>query len=144
MGTTLAQLAELVSGKLVGDPELLICGAATIRDAAAGEITLADKAELLPKLTASAAVAAIVPAGLEPPGLPYIQVASVSTAFAQVVAHFRPPRQRRRFGISPAAYLAPTVRLAENVEIHPGATIADDVHIGTGTTIHAGVHLMAG
>ena len=42
MFVTLRELAELVGGRLVGDGELLISGAATIRDARQGEITLAD------------------------------------------------------------------------------------------------------
>src|SRR5262249_44063623 len=37
-----------------------------------------------------------------------------------------------------------SARLAEDVDVHPGATIGDDVQIGQGSTVHSGVRVMAG
>jgi UDP-3-O-[3-hydroxymyristoyl] glucosamine N-acyltransferase len=47
-----------------------------------------------------------------------------------------------RIGKSPHAYVAPTVKLGANVDIHPGASVADGVVIGAHTTIHSGVRIM--
>ena len=45
MQATLAELAALVGGQLVGDGRLVILGAATLGDAGPGQITLVDQAD---------------------------------------------------------------------------------------------------
>ncbi len=148
MPTTLAQLAELVEGRLVavaeGDKNLLITGAATLAVVCPGEITLADSEEYATRLVDSSAVAAIVSAEVPSPHKPTIVVEDVHAAFAQVVSHFRPQRSRQPVGISPAANVSPTAQMAEGVDIHPGAFIGDDVVVGPGSIIHSGARVMAG
>src|SRR5258708_4870375 len=101
MTTTLCSLAELVGGRLVGDGSVVISGAAILRDAQSGEITLADSARLAPQLAASHASAVIVNAQLAPQGIPFIEVADARRAFAQIVTHLRPPRINLTCGIEP-------------------------------------------
>ena len=144
MSITLAQLAHLASGTLQGDGEVEITGAAILRDVQAGEITLCDRVELLPQLAQTSAAAAVVPAGVVPESLPCVVVEDVSQSFARIVYHFRPPRSRRHVGVSPGAHVSRFAKLADDVQVHPGATIGDDVSIGAGTVIHSGVHIMAG
>ncbi len=148
MPTTLAQLAELVEGRLdtvvPSDGDLPIVGAATLDVVRSGEISLADHGDRAAQLASSAATAAIVTAEVPSPGKPTLVVEDVHAAFAKVVSHFRPQRIRRPVGISPAASISPTARIAEGVDIHPGATIGDEVVIGSGSTIHAGARIMAG
>jgi UDP-3-O-[3-hydroxymyristoyl] glucosamine N-acyltransferase len=144
MNISLRELACLVDGKLSGEGNIVISGAATIRDAGPGEITLADHPKLAARLASSRAAAVVVPAAFEPPGLPFVTVENVHAAFARIVAHFHPPRAARRVGVSPAAHVSPTARLGAGVDIHPGAVIGDDVEIGAGSTIHAGCTIQAG
>ncbi len=144
MQATLAELAALVHGQLVGDGDLLIRGAAPLKDAGPGEITLIDRPERGNLLRSSAAAAAVAPRSVLPKGLPMIQVDNVHQAFAAIVARFRPARPPARTGISAHAVVSPTATIGNDVDIHPLATIGDDVHIGEGTTIHSGVHVMAG
>jgi UDP-3-O-[3-hydroxymyristoyl] glucosamine N-acyltransferase len=144
MVVSLAGLAELVSGTLVGPGEIEIAGAATLSTARAGHITLVDSVEKSPRLQQTAAAAAVVPRGLVPERLPVIQVDDVHAAFTKIVCHFRPVRARARTGVSPHAVVSPSARLAHDVDVHPGATIGDDVTIGAGSVIHAGVRIMAG
>ncbi|MEQ8785166.1 MAG: UDP-3-O-(3-hydroxymyristoyl)glucosamine N-acyltransferase [Pirellulaceae bacterium] len=144
MAHTLRELAVLVGGRLTGDGELLIEDASTIRDARAGFITLADKPKLMPALAACQASAVVVPRGFEPEGMPFITVENVHGSFARIVARFRPRRERRRIGVSPAAHVSPTAVIGEGVDIHPTAVIGDDVEIGAGSVIHPGVVLMDG
>lgn len=140
----LQNLAELVRGQLLGDGQTEISDAAVLRDVQAGQITFIDQADKLPKLIGSPAAAAIVPQATAIEGLPAIVVTDVHAAFAAVYCHFHPRRERKRIGVSPAAHVSATARLAEDVEIHPGAVIGDDVEIGRGTTIHSGAQIMAG
>jgi UDP-3-O-[3-hydroxymyristoyl] glucosamine N-acyltransferase len=146
MPTTVGALAQLVGGDVVGDPNVVIEGAATLTDAAVGEITLVDKNEKADRLAASAAHAVVVPRSFPAAALtmPAIAVDDVHRAFTTIVVHFRPPRPSRRIGISPAAYISPTARLGDDVDVHPGVTVGIDVEIGAGSTIHCGARIMAG
>jgi UDP-3-O-[3-hydroxymyristoyl] glucosamine N-acyltransferase len=144
MPTALAQLAQIVGGVLRGDGTLPIHGAAILDDAQAGQITLVDGVERLRDLKASCASAAVVPRGFAADtALSTIEVDDVHWAFATIVKSFRPPRQSPRVGISPLAHIRASARLAEDVDVYPGASIGDDVEIGRGATIHSGVHVMA-
>ena len=148
MQTTLAQLAELVEGRLVvaaeGDGDLPIVGAATLAVVRDGEITLADREEYASRLADSSALAAIVTAEVPSPNKSTIVVEDVHAAFTKVVTHFRPQRSRQAVGISPAAFISPSAQIAEGVDIHPGATIGDEVVIGSGSIVHSGARVMAG
>ncbi len=144
MSIRLAELAELVEGSLNGDGQLPISGAASLKDAGPGFITFADREQMLAQLEGSDVAAVIVPRDVVPDKTPYIAVDDPRSAFTDIVHRFRPPRTRRRTGVSPAADVSPTATIAEDVDIHPGAFIGDDVTLGRGCTIHAGVHLMAG
>ena len=144
MHTTLAQLAALVDGTYFGDGETVIHGAASLRDAQIGQITLVDGDPRNQDLSQCRASAVVVPKSVQPDSLPAIQVDDVHRAFAAIVLHFHPRRTASRIGISPAAVVSPTARIAADVDVHPLATIGDDVVIGAGSTIHSGVHVMAG
>jgi len=141
---TLADLARLVGGRVVGAGALPISGAATLDSARPGDISLAENARLAPRLARSQASAVVVPPDFPPPGIPCLVVNEVRSAFTAIVEHFRPPRTARRTGISPAAQVSPTARLAEDVEVHAGAVIGDEVQLGRGSTIHAHVTILAG
>jgi UDP-3-O-[3-hydroxymyristoyl] glucosamine N-acyltransferase len=134
----------MVDGSLIGDGRLLIRGAATLRDAEPGQITLVDGQERNRCLADCRATAAVAPKTFRPEGLPVIQVDDVHQAFSSIVNYFRPQRPEKRTGISPFAVVSPTATLADDVQVHPLASVADDVVIGAGSTIHSGVHVMAG
>ncbi len=144
MQATVAELAALVQGEVLGDGNVVICGASPLDQAKPGEITMIDKAERAPLLGGSAASAVVVPHGVTVTDRPAIQVGAIHQAFSAIVSHFRPSRPQPRIGISPLAVISPKARLAADVDVYPFATIGDDVEIGEGSTIHAGVHIMAG
>ncbi len=143
MKISLGEIATLVNGRLCGDASLIISGADILRDAKVGEITLASSAAVADELANTSASAVVVPDELAVE-ISQIVVDDPQEAFAQVVAHFRPPFHRVNIGISPHAFVNPTARIADTVNIHPGARIEEDVQIGARTTIHAGAHIMPG
>lgn len=144
MGTPLAELVTLVGGQLLGDGTIEIEEAATLARAQEGEISFLDNVDKKSLLLDSRATAFVVPKELALEDISAIQVEDVHEAFAQIVAHFRPPRYAKRIGISPAAIVSPSAKIGSDVDIHLGATIGDDVTIGDRATIHAGVTVMAG
>jgi UDP-3-O-[3-hydroxymyristoyl] glucosamine N-acyltransferase len=149
MTITLRELAELVDGRLEGDGSLPISGAAIIRDAFPGDITLADHPKLAPQLAASRAAAAIVGLNFIPDNLPYIAVDDVHGSFARVVQAFR-TKYAHDSGIDPtadvdiSAIISPTAEIGPGAKIGPRVIVGDDVTIGAGTVLHGGVHVMAG
>jgi UDP-3-O-[3-hydroxymyristoyl] glucosamine N-acyltransferase len=159
--TTLGQLADLVGGRIQGDPRLPIHGAAVLGEVEAGEITLVDHADRLRRLNSTQAAAVVLSEKVageltgvgacgelsradDPARLAAIVVADVHAAFAVIVTHFRPQRGRVAIGISSRALVSPTARWGQNVDIHPGATIGDDCLIGDGTTILPSAQILAG
>lgn len=144
MEILLSDVARLVGGELNGDGQIPIAGADTIRDAGRGEITFIENVKLADKLAACQAVAALVPRDFQPDGIPFITVDNVQEAFTKIVAHFRPPRQDDRVGVSAAAIISSTAKLGPNVTVCANAVIGDGVEIGAGSTIHSGVQIMAG
>jgi UDP-3-O-[3-hydroxymyristoyl] glucosamine N-acyltransferase len=144
MQATLAELAALVGGELVGPADLVIAGAAPLGEATEGQITLVDREEHRRGLTDSKAAAVVVPNSFSPNEVPAIRVDDVHRAFSKIVALFRPRHSAARIGRSPLASISPTAVLAEDVDVHPFATIGDGVTIGAGSTIHCGVQIMAG
>jgi UDP-3-O-[3-hydroxymyristoyl] glucosamine N-acyltransferase len=146
MPTTLAALAQLVGGTVVGDGSVEIAGAATLDDATQHDITLFDRLPKAKLLATLASRAVVLPRDFPLEGLskPALLVDDAHAAFAAIVTHFRPPRVRPRIGASPHAWIDPAARLAADVDVHPGATIEADVEIGSGSTIHSGARIMAG
>lgn len=144
MATPLGQLAELVNGRLCGDPTTPITGAATITVVGPGQITLADGAERVAKLSQSFAAAAVVTSEIACPSLPTIVVDNVHEAFAKIVTHFRPRRTPQHPGISKQAVIAKSAQVASGVDVHPLAVIGEDAMIGPGSVIHSGARIMAG
>lgn len=144
MEIALRELAELVGGRLTGDPEILIRGAGTLRDVRPGEITLVDKPKLAPQLSASPAAAAVVCEGFAPAGVPHITVPHVHAAFATIVRRFRPASPAASGGVSPQADVHVTAKIGANVTISAGVTIGAGVEIGDGSVVHAGARILAG
>jgi UDP-3-O-[3-hydroxymyristoyl] glucosamine N-acyltransferase len=153
MQATLAELAVMVGGQLVGANaachDIVISGAAPILDAGPGDITLFDspmaaKGEHSRALAECHASAVVCSYAYVPQGFTTIQVDNVHHAFATIVRHFKPARVRKPVGISPQAYISPSAVLGPGVQVHPFATIGDDAQIGARAIVHAGVHLMDG
>lgn len=144
MQLTLKEAAELVGGTHVGSDQIIIRGTGTVSSARQGEITFADSQQILSRMEHSPAEVVLVPRDLIPTDRAYIQVDEVRDGFAKLVTHFRPQRTFARIGVSPGAHVSETARIADDVDIYPGAVIGDDVEIGPGTTIHGNVTIMAG
>ena len=144
MAVRLDKLAEIVGGTVTGDGGIEINGAAPLRDARPGEITLADDEKYTASLSDSPATAAVVPPGIQPEGISFITVENAHEAFAAIVNAFCPPRPKKRTGISPRAIVSPSATIAGGVTISPGCIIGDDVTIGAGTIIHPNVTVLDG
>ncbi|MGD9948302.1 MAG: UDP-3-O-(3-hydroxymyristoyl)glucosamine N-acyltransferase [Desulfobulbus sp.] len=153
---SLQQLADLVGGRVQGNPDLLIRGLNGIEYAQNGEITFVLDTKQLPLPQGCRASACIVPSGVDAMDLPLLLTDQPSVAAAKIhVALVSQPFQAT--GVHPSAVvgdncsipeevsigalvcLGNNITLGQRVTIHPGAVIDDGVTIGDGTTIHANV-----
>ncbi len=155
---SLAELADLVGGEVVGRGDTVVSGVAPFESAGPGDITLAAGSKYLRRLDASPAAAAIVPKSAESPAKPLLRVGNPRLAFALILDRFT----RRPFeasGISSLVSIGADCRIAERVSIDPfvtlgnnvvveeevtlgsGTAVGDDCHIGRGTTLHPNVTL---
>ena len=141
---TLREIAQLVQGRLTGDPDREIHGASTIRDAEPGDITFANHAGVLPKLANSRASAVLIADGLCVDGVDSISVPDPDWAFAQIVQSFRPQSAPCASGQSRAAHVDDSAQIDPTATVYPGAVVYGDVHVGPRAIIHANVCLMDG
>jgi UDP-3-O-[3-hydroxymyristoyl] glucosamine N-acyltransferase len=139
---TLKELAALCGGELRGDPALEIDGAASLSEAAAGEITFYADPRYLARLRKTRASAVFVPLDFsEQTAAAQIRVANPSKAFEQVVLKLAPKPIAFTPGIHPTAVVDPTAKIGRGISIQPhaviesGATIGDNAVIGTGSYI---------
>jgi UDP-3-O-[3-hydroxymyristoyl] glucosamine N-acyltransferase len=135
---TIRQLAELVKGRIVGDPDLQIIGAQPLGEARAGHITFCESAKYVAALQACHASAAVVPETLPTNGLTVIQVADPLAAFVTIMRHLHGRPDPQPHGIDPRACVHATAQIGEQPSIFPFAAVGEGCVIGARCRIHRG------
>jgi UDP-3-O-[3-hydroxymyristoyl] glucosamine N-acyltransferase len=139
---TLQELASMSGGELVGDPKVKITGAASLAEAASGEISFFSNRKYIGLLRKTRASAVFVPPDFgEPLAAAQVRVADPIKAFEQLVLKFAPKPITFAPGIHPSAIVGSSVRLGERVSIQPHAVIEDGSEIGDDTIIGAGSYI---
>jgi UDP-3-O-[3-hydroxymyristoyl] glucosamine N-acyltransferase len=163
---TVAELAELVKGHVIGDPATVIRGIASIEDARNGDITFAESLRFLENAEQSSASAILAPetasaAATATATKVRIHVANPRLAFAQLLDLFAPEQYAERgihrtavigsdfrhgsnVSIGANCVIGENVRLGENVTIHPLCYLGDDVEIADNTVLMPQVTLLRG
>ncbi|MDZ4184126.1 MAG: UDP-3-O-(3-hydroxymyristoyl)glucosamine N-acyltransferase [Desulfuromonadales bacterium] len=137
----LRDLAALVEGRIVGDPETDILRMATIDQAQFGDITFLANPKYLPLLATTQASAVIIGIGVEAPAkLNLLQCDNPYLAFAKILNFLHVPRPEAQ-GVSPRASVDPSAEIAEGVTIHPGCVVGARVKIGAQTILYPNVVL---
>jgi UDP-3-O-[3-hydroxymyristoyl] glucosamine N-acyltransferase len=142
----LGEIARVVEGKLVGDGSLKIRGMAPPDKATREDLVFLDpkNPDMVASLPRCGAGAVIVDSGMGlPPGLSAIRIDPPHLGLARAL-DFLYPRRRSVPGISPAAMVSPSARVAADAAIDPGASIGEGARIGSRTEIHPHVSIGAG
>ncbi|SDE99014.1 UDP-3-O-(3-hydroxymyristoyl)glucosamine N-acyltransferase [Sporolituus thermophilus] len=142
MKKTLAELAELLRGEVLGDGAVAVTGVTSIDDAGPNDITFAVPPHL-EKAANSGAAAVVIPATVDRFPKPAIRVDNPRAAFAQLLELFTPAPAVQR-GIHPMAMVGQGVRLGENVAIMAYVVIDDGAAIGDNTVIYPHTYIGAG
>jgi UDP-3-O-[3-hydroxymyristoyl] glucosamine N-acyltransferase len=139
---TVKELAALSGGELVGDPTLKITGAASLGEAARGEISFFTNRKYIGLLRKTHASAIFVPPDFaEPINAAHIRVSNPTTAFEEVLLKFAPKPITFAPGVHSSAVVDPSAQLGERVSIQPLAVIEPGARIGDDTIIGAGSYV---
>ena len=139
---TLAEIAKATGGRLHGDGQRQVTGAAPLGEATANEITFFGNPRYAGQLSTTGASAVFVPLDFsERTPLDQIRVANPAKAFEQMVRHFAPPPITFSPGIHSAAVIHDTAKLGNRVSVQPCAVIEPGVEIGEDSVIGAGTYI---
>ncbi len=144
---TLADLARLVGGELIGDSSIEISGIAPITSARSGEVTFLAHPRYVPLLKSTAASAVLLPRA---EALAYVNgkgedpaVISVDHPYLAVICLIELfyPARRPEPGIHPKAQVDRTARIAPDVSVGPFAVIEGGVTLDAGVVVGAGTFI---
>jgi UDP-3-O-[3-hydroxymyristoyl] glucosamine N-acyltransferase len=157
---TAAQIAELIDGKVEGDPHTEAGSFGKIEEAVMGQLAFLANPKYEDHLYTTAASIVIVNEGQElrqPVRAALIRVPDAYSAFAVLLSKYEEIESRQLTGIQEPSYISATARLGENlfigafawlgenvvignhVKIHPQVYIGNNVKIGDHTILHPGV-----
>ena len=139
---SLAEIADLVGGKLEGDASLVITGVADLQGAGPADLSFFAHPRYEAAARQTKAGALLV--GLHAPkdlGKARIRVANPSTAFTRVAMLFAPQEVPRLSGIHPSAVISGGATLGQGVGIGPHVVIEEGAVVGEETQIGAGSYV---
>lgn len=138
MTFTVQELAAVSAGELLGNAAVLITGAASLAEAAPGEVTFFANPKYMPLLRKTRASAVFVPLDFSEQIAPaQIRVSNPAKAFEQIVLKLAPPPISFAPGIHPSAIIAPDAKIGQRVSIQPHVVIEPGVMVGDDTVIGA-------
>jgi len=135
MTLPLAEIAELVDGRLTKDGHITITGAGSLEHAREGEITYIDRAELMSEADSSRASAFIAPKNAARGRKPMILTEDPRLAFSKVLEVFA-PKPRTYPGVHPMAVVDESAKLGDSVSIGAHAYVGENAEIGDGVVIY--------
>lgn len=147
LSARVGEIAQLLGGDVVGDPEAMISGIAPVQEAKPGELSFISNKKYIGQLKTTRATAVLVNPDVAalgaPPGTSLIVLDDPYMAFArllQVVSNDKTgPRQVT--GVSPKAHVDPTARLGKDVNVHPFAYVGPGAVVGDRVDLHPGSYV---
>ncbi len=138
MELSLARIAKVVGGEVIGNINKTIYGVAPFNDATGDDITFAGDGKYLKRIHESKAGAIIVPRSFDSSTNNIIQVDNPQLAFAKVLELFHVAATPEA-GISPKTHIGKDISLGQDVSIAPFVVIGDHVTLGHRVILHSNV-----
>ena len=140
---TLGQLAEVLAAKLVGDPDRVVTGVATLDAASPSDVSFLIDPRYEAAARQSRAGAFIAPIGTRGLPAPVLECAAPQRTLVELLTLFH-PRATLPAGVDATAVVAADVLLEEEAAVGPLAVIEAGARIGARVQIHALVYVGAG
>ena len=138
---TLAEIAALLGGVVIGDPQTIITGVSGVDEARTGDLVFAESTAFLAKALDSGATAVLTAERPEPlPAKPLIQVEAPRLAFVQFLEALAPPINAPE-GIHPTVQMGRNSTLGTDVRIGAHVVLGDDVTLEDGVRLFPGVYV---
>jgi UDP-3-O-[3-hydroxymyristoyl] glucosamine N-acyltransferase len=162
MQFTAAQIAQIITGKVEGNPDIAVSSFGKIEEAKSGQLAFLANPKYEDHLYTTNADIIIVNDNQvlrEPVNATLIKVADAYSAFALLLRQYQRIVAEQMVGIQEPCYIHATVKKGENIfigafaylgenvvigdgaKIYPNAYIGNNVTIGEGTIIHPGVKI---
>lgn len=163
MEFTVEQIAGILSGDIVGNPQATVTGLSKIEEGIPGTLSFLANPKYEEYIYSTGASVAIVNRSFEPSSslpetLTLIKVDDAYSCFAKLLEAYNQFRIKQPAIEQPSyisasaqhgeglylgafAYIGDHVKIGDNVKIYPGAYIGDNVHIGDHSVIYAGVKI---
>lgn len=141
MKKTLGEIAQLIDGEVIGDPNVVITGVCGIKEAGGGDLTFIANSRYLSLMESTKAAAIITSKEVKEAGKPIIRTENPSLAFAKMLSLVTPSEIRHPEGIHPQALIGKNVKLGKNVAIQAFCVIEDNVEIADDSILYAGVYV---
>jgi len=132
---SIQEIADLVGGRVVGDPETRITGISGLAEAEPGHVSFLANPRYV-GLIAETRASAILVGEEQDSDVVQVVVSDPDYAFAKVVEHFGPRPRPLKPGVHPAAIIGEGVELGDEVSIGAYAVVADGARIGGGCRIY--------
>lgn len=144
MQVVLKDIAEMVNGRIKGNPDTILTGVATIEKAGQGDLTFLTNPKYARLMEKTEATAIICAPGTKAHGKTLLEVDNPYLAYAKLVSVFYPPPKKESGWIHQRAILGTDVRLGSNVTIYPFVYIGDNCVIEDNSTIYPFCYLGEG
>ena len=161
MKFTATQIAEILDGKIVGNPEIEVSKLAKIEEGTAGTLTFLSNPKYTPYIYTTKSSITIVNNDFQPEhdiSTTLIKVEDSYKAFSKLLNYYNQVKNNKLGIESPSfksdtashgmdvylgafSYLGNDVKLGNNVKIYPHVFVGDNVIIGDNTTIYSGVKI---
>ncbi len=165
MEFTVAQIAQLLNGKVIGDASRKVNTVAKIQEATEGSIAFLSNLKYENHLYETQATAVLVGEDFTPkqavPHTSLIVVKDAYVAFSTLLGEYQRQANAQKIGIETPSFIDPTATLGEGVyvgafayigagakigdycKIYPHSYVGEHVQIGAHTTLYAGVKVYA-
>ncbi|MGL4550912.1 MAG: UDP-3-O-(3-hydroxymyristoyl)glucosamine N-acyltransferase, partial [Gemmataceae bacterium] len=148
MSLTAQELADLVSGTLIGPPGRAVRAAGPIHEAGPDHVSFLEHERNLPHLKTCKAGVLVVPPGvadrLADAGFTLIEARDPLLAFVAIVQKIQGTPPAPAEGVSPLASVHPTATLAPGCCVLPFAAVGPDTVLGPRCVVHPGAVIGAG
>jgi UDP-3-O-[3-hydroxymyristoyl] glucosamine N-acyltransferase len=139
MSLTVQELAELVHGRISGDPNLRITAARPLGDAGEGHITFLENIRYLNDLATNPASAFVAPESMPSRGRTVIHAADPLGAFVAIFRKFQGLEEEKPAGVDARTFVHPTATIGPRATIDAFAVVGEGSVVGARCRLHSGV-----
>lgn len=141
MRKTLAEIASIVDGEIIGDGAVVITGICGIKEAKPGDLTFVANPKYLSLMEQTQASAIITSKEIKSAPKPIIRTENPSLSFTKMVSLIAPNEVPHFSGVHKTAIIGQNVKLGKDIAVGPYVIVEDNAVIGERTVIYAGCYI---